>query len=246
MSDVTATQPKPPTKRENFLVNLVCNLLLPILALKQLSGEARLGPTMGLIVALAFPVGYFLYDYAQRRNVNLISILGFLNILLTGGIGLMEAKPIWVVVKETALPLVLGVMVLVTAKSPKSLLKTFLLNDQLFDLEKIHQRIDTSEKKAELESYFRTANWLLCLSFIVSAALNFTLASMIVKSQGGTEAFNQEIATLNWVSWLVITAPTMAILILALYRLIKGLTKLTGYPFEELLHAQHAPPEKKS
>ncbi len=240
MSDVNATLPKPPIQRENFLVNLVCNLLLPILALKQLSSEARLGPTMGLIVALAFPVGYFVYDYARRRNVNLISILGFLNIFLTGGIGLMGKGPNWIVAKETAIPLVIGAMVLVTAKSPKSLLKTFLLNDQLFDLEKIHFRVDTTAKKAELESYFRTANWLLCLSFIVGAALNFTLASMIVKSQGGTEAFNQEIATLNWVSWLVITVPTMSILIFALYRLIKGLTKITGLTFEELLHAHPA------
>lgn len=228
-----------PKKQENFFVNLLCNLALPIMVLKYLSGEDRLGPVYGLIFALAFPVGYFLYDLSLRKNVNIISIFGFLNILLTGGIGLMEAEPKWVVLKETAMPLVIGVLVLATAKRKNSLLKTFLFNDQIFDIEKINSHIDTAEKKVELDSQFRVANWLLVFSFMVSAALNFVLASMIVKSAGGTESFNQEIATLTWVSWLVITVPTMAILIYALWRLIKGLKKLTGLDFEGLLHAQH-------
>ncbi|EDY84909.1 hypothetical protein VDG1235_4543 [Verrucomicrobiia bacterium DG1235] len=226
-------------KTENFFVNLVCNLALPIMVLKYLSGEDKLGPVAGLIVALAFPVGYFLYDFAQRRNYNIISIFGFLNILLTGGIGLMEAEPKWIVLKETAMPLMIGILVLATAKRKNSLLKTFLFNDQIFDVEKIESHVDTPEKKVALESQFKVANWLLVFSFLISAALNYVLAAWIVKSPGGTEGFNQEIATLTWVSWVVITGPTMAILIFALWRLITGLKKLTGLDFEGLLHEQH-------
>ena len=98
MSDIqtTATAPK---KTENFFVNLACNLALPIVVLKQLSSEDRLGPVLALVVALAFPTGYFIYDFVQRKNYNIISIFGFLNILLTGGIGLAEAEPKWVVAK---------------------------------------------------------------------------------------------------------------------------------------------------
>lgn len=228
-----------PKKTENFFVNLLCNLALPIMVLKYLSADDRLGPLYGLIVALVFPIGYFLYDLSKRKNVNVISIFGFLNILLTGGIGLMEAEPKWVVIKETAMPLMIGILVLATAGRKNSLLKTFLFNDQIFDVEKIESHISTPEKRKSLESHFKVANWLLVFSFIVSAVLNFILASMIVKSAGGTEAFNQEIATLTWVSWLVITAPTMAILIYALWRLVKGLKTLTGLDFEGLLHAQH-------
>ncbi len=235
MSQETTTRPK----TENFFVNLTCNLAIPILVLKYLSAEDRLGPVLGLIFALAFPVGYFLYDLQQRRNVNIISIFGFLNILLTGGIGLLEAEPKWVVLKETAMPLVIAVLVLATAKRKNSLLKTFLFNDQIFDLPKIESHIDTSDKRRLLDSHFKTANWLLVFSFLISALLNFILASHIVKSPGGTEAFNQEIATLTWVSWIVITVPSMAILIYALWRLIKGLRKLTGLDFEGLLHEHH-------
>ncbi|MBK1877882.1 VC0807 family protein [Pelagicoccus mobilis] len=238
MSDAPTTA-APPKKTENFLVNLICNLALPILVLKNLSGEERLGPVLGLVVALAFPIGYFVYDFVQRKNYNIISIFGFLNILLTGGIGLMEAEPKWVVLKETAMPLVIGILVLATAKRKNSLLKTFLFNDQIFDVEKIDSHIDTPEKKAELDSQFKVANWLLVFSFLISAVLNFVLASMIVKSPGGTESFNDEIGTLTWVSWVVITGPTMAILVYALWRLIKGLKKLTGLDFEGLLHEHH-------
>jgi len=229
----------PAKKKENFLVNLACNLGLPILVLKYASGEDRLGPGPGLLVALAFPIGYFIYDYAKRRNYNVISILGFLNIMLTGGIGLAQADPKWVVAKETALPLVIGLLVLATAGRKNSLLKTFLFNDQIFDMEKIESRIDTSEKRAALDKQFRKANWLLVSSFLVSALLNFLLASSIMKSPGGTEAFNKEFATLTGVSWLVIAVPTTSILVYALWRLISGLRKLTGLSFEGLLHEQH-------
>lgn len=239
MSDPTNIK-APDVKHENFLVNIVCNIVLPIVALKQLSGEDRLGPVFGLLVALAFPIGYFVYDFARRRNANIISIFGFMNILLTGSVGLLEAEPKWIIIKETAMPLFIAGMVLATANTKKSLLKTFLLNDQVFDVDKINSHIDTPEKKATLESHFRFANWLLVFSFVVSASLNFVLASMIVKSPGGTETFNQEIATLTWVGYLVITVPTLTISIYALYRLVTGLKELTGLDFEGLLHAHHS------
>lgn len=211
-----------------------------------MSGEDRLGPVLGLVLALVFPIGYFFYDFVQRRNYNIISVFGFLNILLTGGIGLMEAEPKWIVAKETAMPLMIGLLVLFTAGKKNSLLRTFLFNDQIFDVDKIDSHIDTPDKRKELEGQFRVANWLLVFSFLISAALNFVLASMIVESPGGTESFNQEIATLTWVSWVVITVPTMAILIYALWRLINGLKKLTGLDFEGLLHEHHVGEKKKA
>lgn len=240
MSELPSTNSVPNQKKENFLLNIICNIALPVIMLKQLSSDDRLGPLFGLLVALAFPLGYFIYDLAQRRNANIISIFGFLNITLTGGFGLMEADPKWVIIKETAMPLLIAIMVLATANTKKSLLKTFLLNDQIFDIDKIHSHVDTPEKQTTLDKEFKIANWLLVASFMVSALLNFILASRIVKSQGGTEAFNQEIATLTWVGYLVITGPTMIISIYALWRLVKELRILTGLDFVGLLHEHHA------
>jgi hypothetical protein len=47
---------------------------------------------------------------------------------------------------------------------------------------------------------------------------------------------------MNLLSWPVITLPTMAMTMFALWRLLGGLQKITGLALEELLNA---PPEKK-
>jgi hypothetical protein len=86
------------------------------------------------------------------------------------------------------------------------------------------------------------ASYLLTLSFGVSAVLNYVLARYLLKSPGGSEAFNAELARMNLLSWPVITLPTMAMTMFALWRLLGGLQKITGLALEELLHA---PPEKK-
>ena len=44
-------------------------------------------PSLAFAIALIFPLAYFIYDIITRKNINVISILGFINILLTGGIG---------------------------------------------------------------------------------------------------------------------------------------------------------------
>ena len=58
----------------------------------QLSKETRLGPVWGLIVALAFPVSYGIYDFIARKKTNLFSVLGFVGILLSGVLGLSQKQ----------------------------------------------------------------------------------------------------------------------------------------------------------
>ena len=45
-----------------------------------------------LIIALLFPIIYFLNDFIKNSKTNFISILGFVNILLTGLIGILGEK----------------------------------------------------------------------------------------------------------------------------------------------------------
>ena len=91
-------------KRENLILNLACNIVVPTFVLSKLSGDNRLGPVGGLVVALAFPLGYGAYDFARRRRMNFISILGIVSVLLTGGLGLMKLDGFWFAVKDGALP----------------------------------------------------------------------------------------------------------------------------------------------
>ena len=71
-------------KRENLLINIVCNIVVPTLVLTKLSGETRLGPLWGLVVALVFPLGYGVADFVRRRKANFISILGIASVWIRG------------------------------------------------------------------------------------------------------------------------------------------------------------------
>ena len=81
LSSVTASPaapaPSSPAPRENLLANLVCTIAAPALILSKLSAPERLGPALALVVALAFPVGYGLWDFSRRRRFNFIAGIGF-------------------------------------------------------------------------------------------------------------------------------------------------------------------------
>ena len=99
---------------ENPWISLLINIAIPAVILMKASGEDRLGPVYGLLVALAFPLAYGLTDLYRRRKVNFISALGVVSILLTGGIGLLQLDPRWIAVKEAAVPLVIGLAVVLS------------------------------------------------------------------------------------------------------------------------------------
>ena len=58
-------------QKENMLMNILINIAIPTLILMKFSGEKHLGPVMGLIVALAFPILYGIYDFTKQKKVNL-------------------------------------------------------------------------------------------------------------------------------------------------------------------------------
>jgi hypothetical protein len=57
-----------------------------------------------------------------------------------------------------------------------------------------------------------------------------------------TPEFNEQLGKMTWMSWPVIVVPSMAIMMIALWRLLKGLEKLSGLTVEKILRQ---PPEKK-
>ncbi|MDG2124814.1 MAG: hypothetical protein P8J87_14010, partial [Verrucomicrobiales bacterium] len=62
-----------PEKKENALVSLLLNVVLPGLILNFLSNPDRLGPLNALFVAISLPVGYGIYDAYTRRKLNFFS-----------------------------------------------------------------------------------------------------------------------------------------------------------------------------
>jgi hypothetical protein len=236
---VTTPRPKP----ENLLFNLVCNVVIPTVILAGFSGEKWLGPKWGLVIALGFPAGYGLHDFAARRRWNFISIIGFASVLISGGFGLMKVGGFWFAVKDAAIPGIIGLAVLASMRAKTPLVNELLYNPQVIDVEKVDAELTARGTQTEFTGLLRRATGLLSLSFFVSAVLNFFLARHLIRSQPGTAAFNGELAKMHLVSWPVIVLPSMAMMMLVLWRLLHGIKALTGLELDDIFRA---PPEKKA
>ncbi len=223
-------------RRENLLVNIVCNLALPSLILTKLSGEKGLGAFWGLIVALSFPVGYAIYDFAARRRMNFISVAGFISVLLSGGLTLLHVSTGWFAVKDAAVPLAIGAGVLISARSKTPILQEILMNEQVVDLPRIEAALTASGNHGAFRNLVARSSWYLAAGFGLSAVLNYILARAILRSPTGTPEFNAELGRMHLLSWPVIVVPSIGIMMFVFWRLIVGLRSLTGLTMDEIFH----------
>jgi hypothetical protein len=231
------------SKAENLLLNIVCNVAVPTAILTWMSSDRWLGPKWGLLVALSFPVGYGLYDFIARRRWNFISIIGFVSVLFSGGFGLLKVGGLWFAVKDAAIPGIIGLVVLASMRAKTPLVTELLYNPQVIDVEKVGSALAARDAQAPFARLLRQSTGLLSLAFFVSAALNYALARHLLQSPPGTAAFNGELAKMHLLSWPVIVLPSMAMMMFVLWRLLRGITALTGLPLDDIFHSQ---PDKKA
>lgn len=233
-----AAAAKAPAKPENLLLNLAFNVAIPAILMAQLSKETRLGPAWGLVVALLFPVAYGAYDFVARRKTNLISVLGFAGLLLSGVLGLLKLDGQWFAIKDAAIPTLIGLALLVTMRTREPLVKTLFFNDTVMDVARIASVLRERGAEAQFAALLRRGTVMVALAFFVSAALGYFLARWLLKSPGGTAEFNAELAKMHWLSWPVIVIPSMAMMLVALWQLIKGITALTGLTMDEIFRSE--------
>lgn len=235
---MTSTSPAPAPKRESLLLNLICNIAIPTIVLTKLSTEDRLGAQWGMIVALAFPLGYGLYDLKQRKKTNIFSIIGIASVLLTGGLNQLKVDTHWFAVKEAAIPLLLCLVVSISARTKRPFVRELLWNDQVIDTTRVDAVLDANGHRPEFERLLRRASFGLSLAFLLSAALNYGLARWILKSPAGTPQFNEELGRMNLLTWPVITLPFFVAMMLVMWRLMSGMTQLTGLQLEEIFRTK--------
>jgi len=80
----------------------------------------------------------------------------------------------------------------------------------------------------------RLTRWIIA-SFALSTTLNYLLATWIVTSPSGTQAFNEEIGRLTGLSFPAIALPATIIMTVALTMFLMKLHKETGLEFEEMI-----------
>ena len=241
-----ATAPaKAAPKKENMLLNLVCNIVLPTVILMKFSSDKWFGPVGGLLVALAFPIGYGAWDMLTRRHTNVISIVGFCGVLLSGGLGLLKVSGFWFAVKEALVPSIIGIAVLVSSHLKKPLVKMLVYNDQIIDTARVDAALTERDTRGAFEKLLIGANRWLALTFFISAVLNFFLARHLINAEPRTEAFNAQLGQMNLWSWPVIVLPSMAMLMVILWKLLNGLHRLTGLEQDAIFRSGASDGKKK-
>ena len=227
--------PEVSPKRENLFLNLACNLAIPTFVLMQLSKDKYLGPQWGIIVALIFPLGYGIYDLARRKKTNIFSIVGVLSVVLTGTLNQMKADGFWFAVKEAAIPTLFCAAILFSMRTKRPLVNELLWNDQIIDTNKVETLLTERDRRGDLDRLLNRASLGLAFSFLLSAVLNFSLARYLLKSAPGTPEFNAELGRMNGLSLPVIMLPTMIVTMIVLWKLMTGLTQITGLELDDIL-----------
>lgn len=225
-------------KKENSLVSILFNIVIPVIVMTKMNGTEgsfALGPKVSLAVAVSFPLIYGIVHFVRSRQVNFISVLGFVSVLLTGVFGLMELSPVVMAIKEASVPLIIAVVVFVSIKLDKNVVYSLFFNEDIVDVDRIYSALDERNSREEFDKMFRSSSYWVVVSFLLSSILNFTLARIILQSQPGTEAYTEEIGKLTGLSFPIIAVPCTIILVVVMFYIFKQTTKLTDIPLEEML-----------
>ncbi len=255
--------PAKPQQQENPLLNIMINVMLPVVALGPLSkgdhdpltqavGEKlwHIGPIWGMIVAVAFPLIYGIKDFIKTKKPNMFSVLGVVSVALTGGITLYtwnkdgsiknNAAQLFAI-KESAIPLIFGLAILLSHWTKTPLVKTFLYTPELFNIPRIEKRITKTNADEPYRKILLEATITLAASFFISMLANYFLAmhfltKVDVKADNARIAYNEAVSKLTGWGFAVIGVPMMVFLMLALFRLTSGLTKITGLSRDEQMN----------
>jgi hypothetical protein len=223
-------------QKEGFLNNILLSIIIPAIILSKFSKEEYLGPFYGLIIALLFPLVYGLYGFFKQKRKNYIAVIGFIGILFSGIVGLLKFPPHWIAVKEASVPLIIGIIILISTKTKWQLVNKIIYNKSLLDIDKIEERLDTEASKERLNTMLFRSNIFLAATFFVSATLNYILAKIIVKSMPGTVMFNEELGRMAILSFPVIAIPLMIIMSFIFMYILSKLKKLTQLSNDELFN----------
>ena len=226
-------------KQENALLNLLLNVLLPVTILSYCSKEKgwySVGPKWALVIAVALPIGYQIYDWFQRRKMNLFSIIGMISVLITGGLGLLELGAQEFALKEAAIPCILGCLFIYTHLKGKPLAKSLLLNPDLMDVAKVERLVAENQQQPAFAKLMWQTTLTMAGSFLLSGVMNYGLALYFLNGTiRGSEAYTAAIGKITGWGFVVIGLPMMAFLVIAFLRLIKGLQQLTGLTQDEIM-----------
>lgn len=240
MSNNDSTMQATSTHKPRPMIDLMVSLVIPSIILMKFSGDENLGATTALIVALAFPLSWGLFEFVRYRQFNFIALLGLISIVLTGGIGLLQLDPQWLAIKEAAIPGLIGIGVLLSTYTRYPLIRTLVYNPKFINVEMIRQRLNESNNSKTFESRLQNATYLLSGTFLFSSLMNYILARSVVTSPAGSASFNEELGQMTLLSYPVIAIPSTLMMFVIFYYLWRTINGLTGLKLEEILTSNYS------
>ena len=204
-------------KEENPLTNIMVNVLIPVVALTMLSKTGdkpwHIGPLYGMLVAVAFPLCYGIYDLFKRKKVNFFSVLGLVSVLLTGGLTLFlweegdtvaDNAAVLFGIKEACIPIVFGVTILLSHWTQTPLVRVFLYTPELFDIPRIEKKIAANNHQQAYDRLIFQTTLIMSASFFISAVANYFLAQHFLEGANTRELYNAGVGKLTGWGFLVI------------------------------------------
>lgn len=209
---------------------LIATVALPTIIMVFLAGPERLGPTLGLLAGLAFPLGWGIYTMAVDRKVSALAVISTIGVLLTGSVGLLELDPSWFAVKEMVIPFLIGGLTMASAPTRFALLPVML--ERLLDPERLEAAL--GDHRPAYEAAARRGTVIAGAIIAAGGVLSYALARYVVTSPGGTPEFVAELGTHTTLSFFLIGLPTSIGIVFVVRDILVRLEKLTGVDPETL------------
>lgn len=226
---------------QNSFSNILFSIIIPVLILNK-GKLLGLTPLQALVIALLFPLIYGAHSFYKNKKFDFISLLGLLNVLVSGTLAWMALGGIWFAIKEAFFPLLIGVFVYFSSFGKEPFFKTIFLNPSVLNIPLIDSKLDSIEKKAAFERLMSRATQFLSLSFLLSSVLNFVTSMVIFKPLAESlsmderrEILNQQLGQMTLYSMLVIVIPSMICIGLIIYYAFKKISNLTGLKVDEFV-----------
>jgi intracellular septation protein A len=216
-----------------LLVQFVINFVIPLVILTRFSDESQLGATRGLLLALAFPVVYELYNVRKRRKLSVVSALAIGGILVTGAIGLLGLSEGWLAVRRSVPYFAMSLAVLISIGLKRPLLS--LLLPHILDMKKVGAAAKKKQMSDVLAMLIQRAGLLLSGVLLAIGMISFALTKIVIMSEVGTSGFNQEYARLRLWSLAATTLPLFIGMTGVIFYLARSIEKLTGLDIDDLM-----------
>ncbi len=214
-------------------VSVLVNIAIPVVILLTLSAPDRLGALPALLLAIGIPAVWGIVELLRTRRIEPAALLGVISVILTGVIGVFELSTRLLAVKEAAIPIGFAIL-LVMSNSTRFPVVT-MLADAVQRRERVRMEVERKGEQAAYRRHLQRSGNVWAAIMLLSGVLKFILATLVVTSKAGTEAFNHELARYELVQ-LPTTFTLSGVLILSLiWYIASGTSRITGLETADIL-----------